>query len=242
MENLTTLDLIKTELEDMNKILYGTSFEQKNADTISEAMNLIKTIMNKQIVEDISEGFMGNLTSYVLREHAIKYMGFALLTKKFTRSLAKYIGDKKCLEIMAGQGCLSKSLQDEGVDIIATDNYSWSGRLNMNETWTDIEDIDCLEAIIKYGKEVSYILCSWIPYQDSIGYKALKLMHEINPDCKMIVIGEGYGGCTADDLFFEHIKTVEENEEFMNNFKSWYHIHDYVSVVKYTDNNEREYF
>lgn len=237
LENLETLKLIKAELERMNKILYGVKY----SDLDSEGINLIETIMKKEIVEDLSRNFLNSFKPSILREYAIKYMGFALITKKFIRGLAEYVGDKRCLEIMAGQGCLSKSLQDEGIDIIATDNYSWNGRLNMNDTWTNIEDIDCLDAIKKYGKEVSYILCSWIPYNDSIGYKALKLMHEVNPDCKMIVIGEDYGGCTADELFFQYAEEVDEDEEFVYDFRRWDGIHDYVSIVKYTD-NKGEYF
>lgn len=225
------LDVLKKELESINEIMSG--IDDSFGEFDSEGINLIETIMNKRIPEDVSLNFLDSFNSAIVREYAIKYMGFALITKKVIKSLARYIGSEKCLEIMSGQGCLSKSLQDEGVDIIATDNYSWNGRLNMSDTWTNIEKIDCLDAIKKYGKDVSYILCSWIPYNNPIGYEALKLMNEINPECKMIVIGEGYGGCTADDSFFENLKEIYVEEEFISSFRSWSGIHDYISVVQF---------
>lgn len=229
------IELLKEEIKNMADILIEIDGEE--LEQISkEGFKLIETIMNKEIVEDISEIFLESFSSTMFRRYALEHMGFSLLTKKFIKGLAKFIDDKKCLEIMSGHGCLSKSLQDEGIDIIATDNYSWNSRLNMSDKWTNVEQIDCLEAIRKYGKNVSYILCSWIPYESTIGYEALKLMNEINPDCKMIVIGEGYGGCTADDLFFENIEEIDIKDDFINDFRSWQGINDYVSMVKFKNN------
>lgn len=234
----TNFDLLKEELERMDKIYENIDENSKDINDKStvEALNFIKTITNKEIPEDVSVNLLNSLKSRIVRQYAIKNMGFALVTKRFARDLAKYIGDNKCLEIMAGQGCLSKALKDEGVDIITTDNYSWSTHFNMSDTWTDVENIDCLDAIKKYGKDVSYIVCSWIPYNRSIGYEALKLMNDINPDCKMIVIGEDYGGCTADDSFFENLEEIHVNSEFKNSFRSWQSIYDYVSIVKFKNN------
>ena len=228
-----TLENLKEYLERMNRSMSEIFDNIEDFKSDDEGIAFVESIMDKEIPEDLSEELLNSMNSGIFRSYAIRYMGYAIITKKFTRGLAKYIGDKKCLEIMAGQGCLSKSLQDEGVDIIVTDNYSWNGSFNMNDTWIDVEDMDCLEAIRKYGKEVSYILCSWIPYKSQIGYEALKLMNEINPECKMIVLGEGLGGCTADDLFFQHLERVDEDEEFLNHFRKWGGIYDYASIVKF---------
>lgn len=229
------LNLLREKLKMMDEIF--RSIEGESSQNFNEeGFNLIEAIIKKEIVEDVSWNFLNSFNASLFRNYAIQYMGFALITKKFVRDLSKYIGDNKCLEIMSGQGCLSKSLRDEGIDIIATDNYSWDGRIDMSDLWTDIEKIDCLDAIRKYGKDVSYIICSWIPYENPIGYEALKLMNEVNSNCRMIVIGEGYGGCTADDLFFENLEEIEINEEFTRNFRSWNCIHDYVSVIKFKSN------
>lgn len=224
------LNVLKEELERINKILNPTLDESQNFD--GEGFELIEKIKMKQVPEDISLNFLNSLNSYFFREYAIRNMGFALITRRFVKGLAKYIGSKKCLEILAGQGCLSKVLQDEGIDVIATDDYSWSNRLNLNNTWTNVENMDCLEAIRKYGQDVSYIICSWIPYGSPIGYDILKVMDEVNPNCKLIVIGEGPSGCTADDTFFENLEEIDTEEEFVKDFRSWSGIRDYVSIVK----------
>ena len=239
------------ELEDFNKVIsdiFGYKLvvdEEKISELEKEAENFLEMIKNKELPEDLSDDFLNpysfNWYTYGYREEAIRHMGFALITKRFARNLANYINGEKCLEIMAGKGTLSKALLDEGVDIKVTDNFSWKHRLNMDDTWTQVENIDCLDAIRKYGKDVSYIICSWIPYEDSIGYEALKLMNEVNPNCKMIVIGEGKGGCTADDKFFDHCDYVDLGKDGysceapIEGFKSWDGIHDYVSIIKYRE-------
>lgn len=56
----------------------------------------------------------------------IKYSSFILISKDWIKPFAEWIGQRKCLEIMAGHGMLSKALRDEGVNVIAvTDDFSW---------------------------------------------------------------------------------------------------------------------
>ena len=47
-------------------------------------------------------------------------------SKQLIKALASMIGDRRCLEIAAGDGTLSRFLSDEGVAVTATDDYSWS--------------------------------------------------------------------------------------------------------------------
>lgn len=240
IENIKEMSIYKIDemLENIsNDENYFSNFQEnmeKSQILSNEILRRLSCKLDKREIPsqlDLPNNFINSIWSNP-REKVISKIGFALITKEFIKSLSDYIGDNKCLEIMAGKGAISKGLKDNGIDVIATDNYSWNERLDIaNDSWTDIENIDCLDAIKKYGKNVSYVICSWIPYNSSIGYEALKLMNEINPDCKMIVIGEGKGGCTADDLFFEHLEYMDDYD--FSNFKRWFGIHDYVDVVKY---------
>ena len=61
---------------------------------------------------------------------------------------------------------------------------------------------------------------------------------EINPNCKLIYIGEGYGGCTADDDFHNNVHMVKDPDALlaiehinMNLFKQFDGIHDEVCLV-----------
>lgn len=193
-----------------------------------------KCIIPKSIPNDIRYGLdYSNLMEREIlyyRDRFIQNVGFVRVTKDWVRPLSKWIGNRKCLEIMAGSGALTYALREEGVKIKAIDDYSWHNPFKM---WCEVENIDCIAAITKYGKEVSFIICSW-PYMDDTAYRALLKMREVNPKCRMIYIGEDCGGCTANDEFFQAIQ-IDEVKGFklaVKNFTSWEHIHDFPLLVK----------
>lgn len=168
--------------------------------------------LEKKIIPNEYPKFMINSSAFMmLRSAIIERQGFSLVTKKWITPLVSWIGNKKCLEIMCGCGSISYALQQQGVNVIATDNFSWNemGSWNTKKNyWTDIENIDCIEAIRKYGKDIDVIILSWA-YMDNYAYQSLLEMRKVNPNAVMIVIGEGLGGCTADDDFFEAIVVLD---------------------------------
>lgn len=204
---------------------------------------IMDVINNEKIPESIPSVIFDSHDFNIYRYTFINIMGFANITKEFIRSLKeKVIKNGKCLEIMCGTGAFSKALQEEGVEVIATDNYCMD--YDFKTRFLDVEEIDCLDAIRKYGKSVDYVICSWAPYNNPIAYEALKLMNEVNPDCKMISINEPYCGCCADDNFFKHAEVLmsfSNDDKFFNcnedtvYYRTWDGLHDKVSVLKYTE-------
>lgn len=175
------------------------------------------------------------LSCYEYRGKIISQQGFTILTQEWINEFSKWIGDRKCLEIMSGCGALSKALKDKDIDVIATDNFSWDGQDNWNNTnnyWTNIENIDAIEAIEKY-KNRDIIIMSWA-YMDDTAYRCLLKMREVNSNMVMIVIGEGWGGCTADDNFFEVIEEIdnEEVQRIDSKIPRWIGTHDHMMLVK----------
>ena len=198
---------------------------KSNPELDNKIDKIIEQIKNKQIPEFYPNEMVSNLhmDRYTLRSDFIKTIGFTLISKDWIKPLSQWIGNRKCLEVMAGTGSLSFALQQQGVDIIATDNFSWEGNSNWNDNenyWTEIEHIDAIEAVKKYGKDIDIIIMSW-PYMDDTAYRILKSMREVNSNCVMIYIGEGMGGCTADDEFFENIQEIDDEkfERTRSNFK-----------------------
>lgn len=170
------------------------------------------------------------------RDKYSKSFGFPLISEDWVKPLAKWIGDRPCLEIMAGTGYLSYALSKYGVKVKATDNYSWG---NYFTNFINVENMDCFEAIKKYGKQVDFVICSW-PYMDDTAALCLELMTQINPKCRMIYIGEDYGGCTANDRFFD-ISTFQEIKGFtdaVSNYTRWEGIHDFIGLVKLNKENK----
>ncbi len=196
--------------------------------------NIKDMIFNKVIPESYLNSFIGDMDGYRKRRDIIENMGYSLLALNWIIPLSKWIGNRKCLEVMAGCGSLTYALQQQNVDIIATDNYTWENHWKDNNgMWTDVENLDAIETVKKYGSDIDIIIMSW-PYMDDTGTQVLKTMREVNPECIMIYIGEGSGGCTADDEFFDIVEHVDNKsfDDAVKEYKQWWGIHDRPYLVK----------
>lgn len=74
------------------------------------------------------------------------------------RDLVDIVGERRCLEIAAGDGTLARFLAAEGVDIVATDNQSWSDSI---EFPAHVLKLDAAAALKQHPCEV--VICSWPP-------------------------------------------------------------------------------
>jgi len=72
--------------------------------------------------------------------------------------LVGLIGPRKCCEIAAGDGTLSRFLMDKGVNITATDDYSWEHSVKYPD-W--VVKREAKEALSMDRPEV--VICSWPP-------------------------------------------------------------------------------
>lgn len=72
--------------------------------------------------------------------------------------LAEIIGSRNCLEIAAGDGTLTRFLQDAGIDIRATDDHSWQHDVRYPES---VLQMDAKTALEHFSPEV--VICSWPP-------------------------------------------------------------------------------
>lgn len=195
-------------------------------------LNLKKDLENKIIPENIDQDLL-EMDFLTLRHEFIKHQGYCIVTKSWTKKLSKCIGNKTCLEVMAGSGALSKALRDNGTNIITTDNFSWgddywAGKRECR--YCDIENLSAVDAIKKYAT-VNYIIMCWPPYDTKDAYDVLIAMREYNPKAVLIYIGEDWRGCTADDEFFETAEEIEDHPiyEFVN-IPQWWGVHDEIKL------------
>lgn len=209
--------------------------DEKDNYEYMEMSNFELAYMERQIPDYIPEYVNHYKWADMFRNNIVNNVGFCLVAYDWVRELATGLKDKKCLEIMAGSGALSKALQDCSVDIICTDSYE--NESNYYSSWknhfTEVENIDAMEAIEKYGKDVDYIICAWPPYNESNFTKALNRHHELNPNSKVIYIGEEEGGCTADDTFFEQYDVIDCEITCKANdlYHRWSGIHDTINLM-----------
>ncbi len=120
---------------------------------------------------------------------------FQFWNKEYISELAceirKLVGDRLVLEVCAGDGLLTKWLKEEGINIIATDNFQWEIPILF-----PVERIDAIAAARRYKPYL--IIASWIECDTDLD---VQLLNE-NCDC-LIIIGEGEGGCTGSEGFWK---------------------------------------
>lgn len=157
-----------------------------------------------------------NTIDIIARGRAAQHFGmWALIDMQWTSRLAEWIGDRTVLEVMAGNGWLSKALTLHGIRCIATDSR--------REKWPTkpvfpIRKIPAIKAVKQIRADI--MIVSWPPYECS----------EIVEVCKwrgtrpMIYIGEGKGGCNAPDEFWANFS----GDKLDVGMPQWACIHDCV--------------
>ena len=83
---------------------------------------------------------------------------YCFYSRELIAGLAKAIGARSCVEIAAGDGTLSRFLRQQGVEITASDDFSWRKVVDYPD---DVMQLDASAAIARYQPEV--VLCSWPP-------------------------------------------------------------------------------
>lgn len=166
-----------------------------------------------------------HLTTRLVRE---SYVGqsFVLLTDEFIGSLQRLCHDfSNIVEIGAGIGWLGHWLGKYGVKIQASiDNKTWPD-FPKDQYLDIVVEMDSLEYILHHP-EVELFLLAW-PQEDNL---ATRIWQALQPGQRLLYIGEGRGGCTANNAFFDllHGHEVENNAimEMRQSFLSFDDFHD----------------
>ncbi|KRL22498.1 hypothetical protein [Lentilactobacillus kisonensis] len=139
-----------------------------------------------------------------------EYGMWAYISAPFVKDLADYIKPNAAVEIMAGNGAISKGLKDLGVTVYPTDNLGWVAE---NQTgkhqMTPVEKLDALAAIQKYQNQVKYVIMSWSPDKSPIDVAVLNAVRSANNDqLTLIVVGEK-NGATNSTQFWQAANYIE---------------------------------
>jgi hypothetical protein len=87
---------------------------------------------------------------------------YCFYSNQLVSRIADLIDGRPCLEIGAGDGTLTRFLQDRGVQMTATDDYSWPDRIRYPES---VVHMDARSALSHYSPQV--VICSWPPAQNT---------------------------------------------------------------------------
>jgi len=164
---------------------------------------------------------VAGIAMFRLREVFIDRFGFAVATPDL---IAALVSLGPVLEIGAGKGALSRLLANAGANVIATDLQPQGDE----HSWIDVQKSEATAAIRQTaGRNV---ICSWPSLNGTWITRAARAME---PGRILIVIGEGRGGCTGSDCFFDlQGKILEPCSEVLGGADVWRFpaIHDTASA------------
>jgi hypothetical protein len=160
-----------------------------------------------------------DLKTIIARNKFVEIYSWTIPSKEIVQNLAKFIGDDIALEIGAGTGLWAHLLQHERVNIIPTDF------IPSKNSFTNIAKIDAILAVNKFVNFANVLILIWPPLQSSMAYDALRLFK----GKKVIYIGEGFYGCTADNNFHYLLDKEWTIVKKLHN-PTWPEINDFVSL------------
>ena len=147
------------------------------------------------------------------------YGMWSYVNAPFAKALADYLNGAPVLEIMAGNGYISKGLRNNNANqrIYTTDSQAWTRE---NETGkhpvTTIEKLDAISAIKKYWDQVDYVIMSWAPDKEEVDWDVPQLLRHDYPDVKFLVIGEQDGATNSKKFWQEAQLSQDEGLQKVN--------------------------
>lgn len=165
--------------------------------------------------------------SYAIRQELVRKYSWAIPNKAALIELAKL---SPIVEIGAGTGYLAYLLRKMGVDMLAVDEHPADSRRKANryhsftKAWTKIE-VGGVEKVKEYPDR-NLLLC-WPPYDEPMAVNCLRAYK----GKVLAYIGEGLGGCTADNQFHDLLEDDFECVERID-IPQWDGLHDFLSIWK----------
>jgi len=166
------------------------------------------------------------------RDEGIQNYSFAVPSKEALESIACYA---PIVEMGAGTGYWAYLLQQLHVDIIAYDKQivveGNDNQFKFRKSWTNIHRGSPSNLTVHPDRTL--LLC-WPDYASPFAEQCLRAY----PGDTLIFIGENWGGCTADDGFFELLSKQWTSIKTLD-IPQWDGIYDYLTIFQH--NNHRQY-
>lgn len=179
----------------------------------------------------------GKMTRRLSRTDLTRKYAWAIPDTTSLAFVARHLGDS-ALEIGAGTGYWASLLSDMGVDMLCFDAYppqitpcNWyhsprnADDLPTGERRDIFYDVQSGNHMMAWLFSDRPLFLCWPPYDNSMAHQALSFYR----GNKLIYIGEGQGGCTGNDAFFD---LLEKEWRLIDEYRptQWAMIHDWISV------------
>lgn len=171
---------------------------------------------------------------YEGRSKFVKQYSWAVPCQEAITAIKTFVGDGTLLEIGSGTGLWAALMREAGVKVIATELTLTDNSYGHDKQYTQMEIMDCYQAMEKYADKCDVIMYCWPSYKELwTGHSLAQWIVKYNKN-KVISIGEDGGGCTGDDVFNNIVCT---NNEVRVEIPQWDDLHD---EVKLSTLNEKE--
>lgn len=152
-----------------------------------------------------------------------------LPNNRWLDDLHDFVAGRPVLEIMAGNGVISHGLRARGDDVVATDNFVWSGQDNQRpDPWTTVIPCAADQALRNYPHAV--VIMSWAPDTDNSDLAVLQALRQARFAGDFIVIGEKMQATNSPAFWATAQLTVPPL--LNHHHHSFDNIHDQVYLVK----------
>lgn len=195
----------------------------KNRDIPPEPPDL--TAESGSITDFMPHNAKDLVLCYQARRQCLEVGMWSIVDKIWTKKLSDWIGRRKVLEVMAGGGWTAKALHEFGVNVVVTDDFSWTKSMHkgMKPVFTTMKKIDAVKAAKEIDADI--LLVSWPPHDDPTIIKVCNTWGTKRP---IIYIGEPVGGCTAHSNFFIGFKPIKRCPAIP--LMCWPGLHDFVDI------------
>lgn len=224
--NIDTLEKMKF----YNFSVFANNLTENDLKRINAIKENIKSFKELISESDYKKYFQNRWNYYQdIREDYVRDIAWWLLTKKNIDLLSNILKNKKVLSIGSGLGYGEKWIEKVGKNIkfIITDKGNSRFFNSKLPNW--VKKIDGESALEKYQSEVDVVFLAWPPYNSDLAYNVLMNLDKNKP---LIVIGEGIGGCTANDDFWLELENKRKYDvKEIYYFDSFQGIHDYITII-----------
>jgi hypothetical protein len=199
--------------------------------------NLINKTLHNPYLDEYLEVKNNSIKALMLRNALVIKYSWAIPDDGAIKILTQY----PITEIGAGKGYWAKLISDAGGNINAYDISYPNGKKNRyiddSDYWYPVNLLEkdtIVDVTKKAAKEKRTLFICWPSYSQPWAYEYLKTYIQ-NSGPRLIYIGEGFGGCTADDDFHS---LISEKGNIVQEYSipHWEGVNDFLQVVEFNLN------
>lgn len=160
--------------------------------------------------------------TFHLRDLLVRKYSWAVPNEKALECI-RTLATRPIIEWGAGSGYWASLLAQRGVEITCYDKKPWDTLYHPVTECSDPTKVDWR------GKALMLV---WPPYEEPMASEVLREYLRANARRTIIYVGEGYGGCTGDDIFHEQLKITFGGPDEVITLPTYEGIHDSLVIYK----------